>query len=64
MFLGLLQNSDICISVVALQEIWFSECFDLAERQLSNYQLLAIPSECSKYDGLIVYINISFTFLF
>ena len=56
-FLDQLNASNICVSIIALQEIWFSEYFNLAARQIDGYEMIVVPSVCSKHGGLITYIH-------
>ena len=60
-FLNHLNNYDVCANIIALQEVWFSEGFDSIAYQITDYELIAMPSKCSKHGGLIIYIHKSFS---
>ena len=41
--------------------MWFSEGFDSIAYQITDYELITMPSKCSKHGGLIIYIHKSFS---
>lgn len=55
-------NQSTCVSVIALQETWFSDLLNLSEYEIPNYNIISIISHSSKHGGLVLYLHESFSY--
>ena len=57
-----LTSQGLYFGAICLQETWMSTDSDLSLLQLPGYQLIHQGSKCTKHDGLMIYLNGSYSY--